>query len=54
MAMCKFCLGKGRILCTTCHGTRKDPRNPNTTCRTCDGKGHIVCNSCGGDGKSYF
>lgn len=51
MKFCKFCMGKGRIICTTCHGTKKDPRNKRIECQTCSGKGYIECNGCLGTGK---
>ena len=51
MKKCMECLGKGKIFCPVCQGTRKDPRNREKTCGYCDGRGHVECNICGGTGK---
>lgn len=51
MKKCPECLGKGRIICTVCQGTRSDPRNRNKSCNYCGDLGHIKCNICIGRGK---
>lgn len=51
MAKCTECNGNGEIFCPVCHGTKKDPRNPEHECGYCNGSGHITCNFCGGSGE---
>ena len=48
---CMECLGKGKIPCPVCKGTRKDPRDHSSHCTYCGGCGHVKCNICMGTGK---
>jgi Archaea-specific RecJ-like exonuclease, contains DnaJ-type Zn finger domain len=51
MKRCPQCLGKGEELCPVCQGTRKDPRNRESSCSYCSANGYVKCNVCMGTGK---
>ncbi len=51
MRQCPECDGSGVIFCPVCHGSGKDPRNPERPCTygSCD-DGYMKCNICDGTG----
>lgn len=49
MIKCYDCNG-GYYECPVCHGTKKDPRNPEKKCGYCNGEGKKCCTTCNGKG----
>ena len=51
MRRCPECNGLRVIPCPVCHGSGKDPRNPEWDCTYRCNEGYISCNICGGTGE---